>query len=113
MRATGTARGFSLIEVLVAIVLLSTMALALTHTLLAAQRAQAASARWTRATQLAAEGLERLRAGHSLGSVPDGVTRTGAATQWSGPDDLVQVTVTVAWNDGAPRAVRLSTLVRR
>ena len=55
MTRAGRQRGFTLIEVLMAVVLLSTMALALSRTLIASQRARAASERWMQATRLAAE----------------------------------------------------------
>jgi prepilin-type N-terminal cleavage/methylation domain-containing protein len=55
--------GFTLIELLVAVAIFTTLAAALAQTLVSAQQARASSARWSRATQLAEERLERLRAG--------------------------------------------------
>lgn len=104
-----------LIEVLVAVALLSTLALALTETLIASQHARATSERWIQATQLAAEGIEQLRGGHALEPIRIGgdFDRRGEVTVWNGHDRLVQVAVTVSWNDGTPHECQLTTLVRR
>jgi prepilin-type N-terminal cleavage/methylation domain-containing protein len=111
----GTPRGFTLIEVLVAVLLLSTMALTLSRTLIASQRARATSERWTQAAQLAAEGVEQLRTGQALGPVriPGDFGRRAAVTAWNGHDRLVQLVVTVSWNDGSAHDFQLSTLARR
>ena len=115
MSVAADKRGVTLIEVLVAVVLLSTMALALTQTLIASQRARAVSERWIQATQLAAEGLEQLRAGHALRPLRNAgdFERRGEVTAWHGHDGLLLLAVTVSWNDGAPQECQLSTLVRR
>ncbi len=107
--------GSTLIELLMAVLLLSTMALTLTQTLIAAQRARTASERWTQAALLAAEGVEQLRAGHALGPIriAGGFSRHAEVSPWSGHDRLVQLAVTVVWNDGADHDFRLVTLERR
>jgi prepilin-type N-terminal cleavage/methylation domain-containing protein len=111
----GRQRGFTLIEVLMAVVLLSTMALALSRTLIASQRARAASERWMQATRLAAEGIEQLRAGQPVGPsrVPGDFDRRGEVTAWNDDDRLVRLAVTVSWNDGEPHDFQLTTLVHR
>jgi|SRR5579862_2515714 len=114
MAAAGR-RGFTLVEVLVAVALLSLMAVTLTETLIASERARAISERWTQAAQLAAEGIEQLRAGQSLAPirVPGAFVRRASVTPWNGHDGLVEVAVSVSWNDGAPHDLQLHTLERR
>jgi prepilin-type N-terminal cleavage/methylation domain-containing protein len=108
-------RAFTLVEVMIALVLLSSIALAVTSTLVAAQRARAVSENWMHATELAAEGLEQLRAGHSLGAVRGSgqFDRTGSVAAWNGHAGLYRLEVTVTWNDGEPRHLQLVTLARR
>ena len=106
---------FTLVEVVVAILLLSAIALALTNTLVSAQHARSVSERWLQATQLAAEGIEQLRAGNSVGpvSVDSGFARSGSASPWAGHSGVYRLDVRVSWNDGRPQDLQLSTLVRR
>lgn len=115
MTVAGKAYGFTLIEVLVAVLLLSMMALALSRTLIASQRARTSSERWTQAAQLAAEGIEQLRTGEAVGPVgiPGDFGRRAEVAAWNGHDNLVQLTVTVSWNDGTAHDFQLSTLARR
>ena len=61
--------GFTLIEVAMGVLVLSMMALTLSRVLIASQHARAASERWVQAVELAAEGIEQLRAGHPLGPI--------------------------------------------
>lgn len=109
------AGGFTLIEVMVAVFLLSVMSLALSSTLVSTQRARARSERWLQATQLAAEGIEQLRAGQALSAVgiAAGFERSGEVTPWNGQLGLYRLEVTVSWNDGAPQKFQLATLARR
>ena len=67
------------------------------------------------ATQLAAEGVEQLRAGQSLRPLGCGYffERTGRVGLWNDHPGLYRVDVTVSWNDGTPHTFLLSTLVRR
>ncbi len=108
-------RAFTLVEVMMALVLLSSMALAVTATLVAAHRARVVSQHWMHATELAAEGIEQLRAGHALGPVRNGeqFERTGSTMAWNGHPGLYRIEVAVTWNDGEPRRVQLVTLDRR
>ena len=106
--------GFTLIEVIISVLLLSVIALALTSTLVSTQRALTQSKKWMIASQLAADGLERLRAG---GQVPaehlaGGFDRT-AIRQPAGGAELDRLEVTVTWRDDAPHEVHLVTLARR
>jgi len=114
-QAWRTPIGFSLVETMVATLLLSAIALAVTQTLVGALRARARSERWMQATQLATEGMEQLRAGHALGAVAfsTGFERSGSVTPWTGHPGLQHVEVTVSWNDGEPHSFQLTTLVRQ
>ena len=108
-------RAFTLVEIMIALVLLSSIALGVTTTLVAAQRARAVSEQWMQATELAVEGIEQLRAGHSLGPIRVGgrFERAGSIVAWNGHSGVYRIDVTVAWNDGEPRHLRLVTLARR
>ena len=109
------ARGFTLVEVLVALLLFAVVAAALAQTLVGAQQARASSARWQRATGLAEERLERLRAGdRSEDGGPIGAfTRAWRAGAVSGVPDLERVDVTVDWDDRGPQRLTLTALLRR
>ena len=108
-------QGFTLVEVTVALALLSVIALGLTNTLVSAQQARTSSERWMLATQLAAEGIEQLRAGHALAAVRAGAgfDRSGTVAPWNGHLGLSRIEVTVTWSDGGPRRVQLITLARQ
>jgi prepilin-type N-terminal cleavage/methylation domain-containing protein len=100
-------RGFTLIEAMVALVLLSFTALALGQCLLTAQRAQQDSGRWMRAVALTEEALERARARAASGA--DVIERY--QRRWSSADaggGLRRIEAAVAW-DG--HEVRLASLV--
>ena len=115
MHAPALPKGFSLVEVMVATVLLSAIALAVSQTLVGALRARAQSERWMQATQLATEGIEQLRAGHSLRTLAAdvGFERTGSTMPWVGHPGVQRLEVTVSWNDGEPHTFQLTTLVRQ
>jgi len=114
MRWAGAA-GFSLVEVLVALVLLSFASLAVTSTLLTAQRSQRVAVRWGEAVQLAAEGVEQLRAGQALMSLPAGgrFRRRGRVVADAGRPGVATVEVEVAWEDDGAGEYRLATTVMR
>jgi prepilin-type N-terminal cleavage/methylation domain-containing protein len=110
-----SAAGFTLVELLVALLVLSVAALALGSTLASTGRALSLSRKWMQATQLAAEGMEQLRAGQVPGP-PGGAgefERSVATAPWDGHPGLQQVEVTVSWNDGEAHTFRLVTLARR
>lgn len=115
MSATPGAQGFSLIEVLIAMAILSVISLAVSTTLIGAQRARGTSERWMQALQLAAEGIEQVRAGHALGAVriAGAFKRSGRVTPWRDHPGLYQLEVTVSWDDPQPHALQLVTLARR
>jgi prepilin-type N-terminal cleavage/methylation domain-containing protein len=112
MRGRG---GFTLVEVIVAVALLSVVALGLATTLIGAQQGRAATEKWMQATQLAAAGMEQLRAGHVLGPLeaPGDFDRSASVTPWSDHPGLYRLEVTVSWNDGIGHRVQLTTLARR
>ncbi|MFN8627444.1 MAG: prepilin-type N-terminal cleavage/methylation domain-containing protein [Candidatus Binatia bacterium] len=107
--------GFTLVELLVALLVLSVAALGLASTLASTGRALSLSRKWMQATQLAAEGMEQLRAGQALGSsgVLGGFERSVVTAPWDGHPALQRLEVTVSWNDGEAQTFRLVTLVRR
>lgn len=108
------ARGFTLIELLVAGLIFAILASALTQTLIRAQCSGATSARWLRATQLAEERLERLRAGdRSDDAAPIGAfTRSWRAAPSAAAPGLERLDVTVEWEDGGTQRFVLSALAR-
>jgi type II secretory pathway component PulJ len=109
------ARGVTLVEVMLALLLTSTLALGLTQTLISAQRARERSGRRLRAVQLATAAMERLRAGQAPAGPDsvDGFTRAVSAAPWAAHPELSRVEVTVSWNDGSLQHIRLVTLMRR
>ncbi len=113
MREPPAVSGFTLIELMVALVLLSVVSLDLATTLVSAHRGLVASNQWMRATQLAAEGLEQLRTGQVLevGQADAEFRRSASESTWPGHASLRRLEVTVSWNDGANK-VQLVTLAR-
>jgi prepilin-type N-terminal cleavage/methylation domain-containing protein len=107
-------RGFTVIELLVAVAIFAALAAGLAQTLVHAQQIRATSARWMRATQLAEERLERLRAGdRSEDAAPIGeFTRTWRAEPAAGPPGLERIDVEVVWEDRGPQRFVLSALAR-
>lgn len=107
-------RGFALMETLVAMLIFSTVAIGLAQTLVAAQEARRTSEYWMRATQLAEEAMERVRAGERNAG-PEAIeifTRSWRAQAFSGVPGLTQVEVTVSWTDRRPQQFVLSSLMR-
>ncbi len=107
--------GFSLVEAIVATLLLSTIALAVTQTLTSALQARTRNEQWMHATELAAAGMEQLRAGHTLSPLAAGTgfERSATVAEWDGHVGVQRIEVTVSWNDGERRTFRLTTLVRQ
>jgi len=107
-------RGFTLIEVMIAVALLSTVALAVTSTLVSAQHARAVSEQWMQATLLATEGLEQLRAGQPAAALRTAgrFERSAVSGPWAGDPGVRRLEVTVTWNDGTAQRFQLTTLAR-
>jgi prepilin-type N-terminal cleavage/methylation domain-containing protein len=100
-------RGFTLIEAMVALLLLSCAALALSQCLVLAHNAQKASRTWMRAVALAEEGLERARPGAGSGRDTSGIFRRRWSSSTAGAH-LRRIEVVVEWNT---QEFRLATLV--
>ena len=117
MMADSQRSGFTLIEVMVALLLLSMFALGLTSTFARTQRTLRVSEQWMQAVQLAAEGLEQLRAGQAPGPLrftgPIVYQRTATAEPWGDHLGLQYLEVTVTWDEGDAHLFRLATLARR
>jgi prepilin-type N-terminal cleavage/methylation domain-containing protein len=105
--------GLTLIELLVAICVGGIVALALTQQVIMAHSARRTGARWMRATQLAAERLERLRAGDrgEDDDIPAGFTVSSQASTEPDYPDLEQVAVTVVWQDRDEKHFTLEALI--
>jgi prepilin-type N-terminal cleavage/methylation domain-containing protein len=108
-------KGFTLIEVLVALLLFAVGAAALAETLVVAQRLRVSSGRWLRAVELAEERLELVRAGdRSDDGAPLGeFTRSWQASAVAGTTRLERVEVVVTWEDHGPQSFALSALRRK
>ena len=115
MQQRGAPAGFSLVEMMVATLLLSAIALAVTETLVSAARARARNERWMQATQLATEGIEQLLAGHPLRPLPERSTfeRRSTVSPWNGHSGVQRLEVSVSWDDGEAHLMRLATLARQ
>jgi prepilin-type N-terminal cleavage/methylation domain-containing protein len=110
----GGVRGFTVIELLVAVAIFSLLAAGLAQTLIRAQQVRTSSARWMEATQLAEERLERLRAGDRTDDPgPIGTfTRSWQAQPALGQPGLERLDVVVTWDDGGRQRFGLSALAR-
>ena len=107
--------GNSLMELIVAMALLSIIALALTTTMVACHKARLVSERWLRATFLAVEGVEQLYAGQNVSDLaaPTIFTRSSKVEAAAGIPGLMRLEVTISWNDTQARTLRLATLAYR
>ena len=106
-------RGVTLIELLVATCIGCVVGLALSQQVIMAHGARRSGAKWMRATQLAAERLERVRAGDRS---KDDDPHHGFAVSWQshavpGYPDLAQVAVTVVWEDHGEERFTLEALM--
>lgn len=107
-------RGFTLIEVIVALGLLATVAAASTQTLIAARRIEAEMKRWRQAQLLATDAIELARAGREAEarSAPDGWRRVVDVHPGALPG-LVVIDVEVRPTTLSNPVVRLSTWLWR
>ena len=113
-RREGGNVGFALIEILVATLIFSIVALGLVRTIVSAQEARRTSEKSMRATQLAEELMERLRAGERSGvaEVIGPFTRSWRAQAVPWNPALSRIDVTVTWIDRRPQLFTLSALMR-
>jgi len=111
----GNGRGFTLVELLVAIGIGSVIALALTQQVILAHEARRTGARWMRATQLATQSLEGARAGDRSGDDDgvDGFALSRRSEAVPGYPDLERIAVTVTWHDRGEQRFTLEALVPR
>ncbi len=113
-------KGFTLIEVLVTMIILSISLLALAGLMARTTRANADGSHITEATTIAQDRLEQLRATRwediTLGNILDQVTGSTGVT-YARNSNVVQngnlrtVTITVNWTDRANHSVRLLSMV--
>jgi prepilin-type N-terminal cleavage/methylation domain-containing protein len=111
----GHARGYSLIEFLVATLIFSLVATAVAQTIVLTQRFRGVSANWLRATQLAVQRIEAFRAGVLIDEESESgiFRRETALSDVAGHPGLKRVDVTISWRDTEPKRFTLTTLVRR
>jgi prepilin-type N-terminal cleavage/methylation domain-containing protein len=107
--------GFTVIELLVALVIFALVATAAAQTLSTAHRARGDAANLMRATQLAAERLERIRAGdRGDDEEPLGIFERSWQSRIADPAlGLERVDVRVAWHAARRQELTLSMLMRR
>jgi len=105
--------GFTVIELMVALLIFAAVAAGLAQTLIQAQQMRASSARWLRATQLAEERLERLRAGdRSDDTAPLGEFTRSWRAEPADAAGLERLDVQVAWEDRGAQRFALVALGR-
>jgi len=115
LRRSKKSKGFSLIEVLIALVILSISLLALAGLMVYTTKSNSWGGHMTEATTFAQDTLERLRvipwANLVTGAEPatigaTGITYTRTYTVAPNADDSLRtITVTVTWNDGIDHSI--------
>jgi hypothetical protein len=113
MKRVDSCQGFSLIELLVAQVLVMLTVLSVSGALIAAQRYGRSSANWMRAIALMVDAQETIRAGHGLEPLPEGDThqRVVVTAIESNQPPLRRAEVTISWNDGRPHTWSIINVV--
>ena len=118
-------KGYTLIEVLVALVILSISLLGIASLMSSSTRYNASGGRLTEATTLAQDRLEKFRitpwvnvaTGNDTIQGATGITYARAWTVVSNPappdDTLKTATVTVNWNDGTNHSVSILSAIAR
>jgi len=120
-------KGFSLIEVLIALVILSISLLGMASLMSTATKYNASGGRLTEATTLAQDKLETLRitpwtqivssAADDVVVAPNGTRYTRnwvVATNAVPPDDTLRaVAITVSWNDGVAHSVSILSAIAK
>ncbi len=124
MRRSKGSKGFSLIEVLIALVILSISLLGMASLMSTATKYNASGGRLTEATTFAQDKLETLRiapwtqiVSSAAADAITGSTGTSYARSWvvvPNPDDTLRaVTITVSWNDGVDHSVGILSAIAR
>lgn len=109
-----TERGFSLIEVLVAMVLFSVAFLGFANLQVGTIKANVTAARRTFAATYAQQAVERIRNGGACNTTPftqGSITYSVACTMAAGPNNTQNVTVIVTWSDPTTQNVTLQTRI--
>lgn len=119
MRHSKKSKGFSLIEVLIALVILSIALLALAGLMVQSTRNSSWGSHLTEAATLAQDRLERFRAVRPLTDIPEGTnndqitgasgivyTRTWAVTT-NATSTARTITITITWTDSIPHSIRI------
>ncbi len=124
MRRAKESSGFSLIEVLIALVVLSIALLGMASLMSSATKYNASGGRLTEATTLAQDKLETLRitpwiqivssaaADALVGSRGTNYTRSWVVVA-NADDTLKTVTLTVGWNDGVDHSVSILSAIAK
>ena len=117
-KTTAMQRGYSLIEVLVAMTVFAIASLGLAAGVTTVIRAGSVSEHVTQATILAQEKLEEFRAvfeplRDGEDSPRPGYTRSWRVTPDSPENGVTRIDVTVAWFAEGPRSVELVTIMNR
>ena len=109
------ARGYSLMECMVAVVIIGVIATAVAQTIVVTQHGRQLSENWMRATELAAQRIEVVRARDGADDEPtSGIFRRETAlAPVAGHPGLSRLDVTVRWADPAAHSLTLSTMVLR
>jgi type II secretory pathway pseudopilin PulG len=102
-------RGTSLIELIVALLLLSLVTAAVASALLGSQRISTSNQRRMRALLLAASAIETARGGGETVTTPEGY-QLQVAVAATGSAGLHRVDVEVKWEDGGEQSAQLSSL---
>jgi len=118
MQLKGKNRGFTLVEIMIAIFILSFALLVMAQMQIMAIRGNAFANKTTTAVTLAQDKIEELK-GLSYSSVVGGSDSSGVHTRtWTVQNDtpatdLKTVTVNVSWQDTSAHQVSLDTIIRR
>jgi prepilin-type N-terminal cleavage/methylation domain-containing protein len=123
LRCSNKPKGFSLIEVLIALVILSVSLLALAGLMVTTTRNNSFGGHLTEGVTFAQQRLEELRVAPYNTIVTQGpVTQTGVpsginyAINWivvpNADDSLRRVTMTVNWDDGTAHSISIVTVVK-
>jgi type IV pilus modification protein PilV len=119
LKLSKKSKGFSLIEVLVALVILSISLLALAGLMVQSTKNSSWGSHLTEAATLAQDILERFRAVRPQTDIPEGTnndqvtaasgvtyTRTWTVTT-NGDSTLRNITITVIWTDSVPHSITI------
>ena len=119
MRRLAKSNGFSLIEVLIALVILSISLLALAGLMVQSTKTSSWGSHLTEAATLAQDRLERFRAVRPQTDIPEGVNNdkvTGASgieytRTWTvatnGTSTARTITITITWLDSVPHSITI------